>query len=95
MELVEILKLGGLERQVVCGQRDPGSHDHQLGLEILHHVSEEIISHGMELFVCDLAHLQTVLEFIAEADHQTVALFPCLTGCLLDVVICQRSCDVP
>ena len=45
MELVKVLELGGLEREIVGSERDTGAHDHDLGLEVLHHVSEEIVSH--------------------------------------------------
>ena len=45
MELVEVLELGGLERQVVGSERDPSTHHHDLSLEVLHHVGEEAIGH--------------------------------------------------
>ena len=51
MELVKVLQLGGLERQVVCGQGNSGTHNHQLGFKVLHHVGKEVISHFVELFV--------------------------------------------
>ena len=69
MELVKVLELGGLERQVVCCERDTRTHHNQLSLEVLHHVAEEVVGHGMELFVSDLAHFQGIFKLIAQRDH--------------------------
>ena len=55
MELVEVLQLCGLERQVVGSECDSSTHHHKFSLKVLHHVSEEVIGHGMELFVRDFA----------------------------------------
>ena len=51
MELVKVLQLGGLERQVVCGQGNTGTHHSQLGLKVFHHVAQEVVAHGVEFFV--------------------------------------------
>ena len=51
MELVKVLQLGGLERQVVSSQRNPCTHNHKLSLEVLHHVSKEVIRHAVEFLV--------------------------------------------
>ena len=69
MELVKVLQLGGLERQVVRSQRNPGTHNHKLSLEVLHHVSKEVIRHAVEFLVRHLCNFQRILELIAQADN--------------------------
>ena len=51
VELVKVLQLGRLERKIVCGQCDTGTHHNQLSFKVLHHVSKEVIGHFMELFI--------------------------------------------
>ena len=43
VELVKVLQLGGLERQVVCGKSNTSTHHNQLGLKVLHHVAQEVV----------------------------------------------------
>ena len=68
VELVKVFQLGGLEWQIIGRECDPGPHDHDLSLKVLHHVSKEVICHGMEFFVCNLL-LDGALELVAHADH--------------------------
>ena len=71
MELVKVLQLGWLERQVICGQCNTGTHHNQLGLKVLHHVGKEVIGHFMELFIGYLA-LDSTFELVAHGDNQRI-----------------------
>ena len=68
VELVEVLELGGLERQVVGCERHSGTHHHKLGLEVLHHERKEVIRHFMKLPVVD-SPLMRVAELVAHGGH--------------------------
>ena len=39
VELVEVLKLGGQEREVVCSQRNTSPHHSEFSLKVLHHIA--------------------------------------------------------
>ena len=79
MELVKVLELGGLERQVVSGKSNSSTHHHQFCFKVLHHVAKEVVTHFMELLVIYLAHFQSVLELIAQTDNQLYMALTSLT----------------
>ena len=64
VELVKVLELGWLEWKIICCQGYPCPHYHQFSFKVLHHVTKEVVAHGMELFVGNLV-LHSGLEFIA------------------------------
>lgn len=71
MELIKMLELAGQEWKLICSQRDPGAHHHQLGLEIVHHELQEIVAHLVELFFIHFA-IYSITELVAHAGNQRI-----------------------
>jgi len=71
VKLVEVLELGGQEREVVCCQCNTSPHHSEFCLKVLHHIAQEVIGHVMKLFVINLV-LHCRLELVAHGNHQRV-----------------------
>jgi len=72
VELIEVLELRRFDGQTISLERDLRTHDHQLSLEVLHDILEEVISHLVEPLAIDTLVVESVLQFIAHRDSQRI-----------------------
>ena len=74
MKLVKVLELARDKGQGKSSQRNPRTHNHQFGAEIIHHELEEVVRHGVPFRFGTVSGIlvHELFELVAQGNRQRI-----------------------